>query len=365
MTSEQKPYTFDRVIRILIDLVITVAVIWILRRLSGVLLPFAIALILAFIMDPIVVFIQRFVKKRGRAIFITLFLLLGVMIGFWYLLVPSIGREVGRAGNLIVEYTTTFEVPDWIPENLDEAFKEMAQEERVQALMTPEGIQQIIQKIMPGVWTSLSALSSILFWIIGLFIILLYFIFILADFQTISSTWQNYIPERYRDQAVMLVKDFNGNMTAYFRQQTKIALIECLMFAIGFKILGLPLAITLGIFIGLLYYIPYMQNIGIIPAAFFGLLLSLDTGADFWIIMIEIVAVFAVVAVVQESFLVPKIMGKLTGLNPAIILLSITVWGSLLGILGMIIAIPLTTLLISYYTRFVLKTDIKPSDPVP
>ena len=66
---------------------------------------------------------------------------------------------------------------------------------------------------------------------------------------------------------------------------------------------------------------------------------------------------FAVVQMIQDSLLTPKIMGKVTGLNSAIILLSLSIWGSLLGVLGMIIALPMTTLMLTYYQRYIIKKN--------
>ena len=85
------------------------------------------------------------------------------------------------------------------------------------------------------------------------------------------------------------------------------------------------------------------------------LLEAADTGENFWWILLPAVMVVAVVQVLQDTVLVPKIMGSAMGLNPAVILLALSVWGSLLGFIGLIIALPLTTLLISYYKRFVLE----------
>ena len=87
------------------------------------------------------------------------------------------------------------------------------------------------------------------------------------------------------------------------------------------------------------------------------ILKAADTGQNFWIIIACALAVFAIVQIIQDTFLVPKIMGKITGLNPAIILLSLSIWGSLMGMLGMIIALPLTTLMLSYYQRFIINKE--------
>ena len=117
------------------------------------------------------------------------------------------------------------------------------------------------------------------------------------------------------------------------------------------------MAIGLGLFIGLLNMVPYLQTLGFIPCIILALVKSADTGQNFWLIMLSVLIVFAVVQLIQDGFLTPKIMGHVTGLNAAIILLSLSIWGSLLGMLGMIIALPLTTLLLSYYQRYIIQRE--------
>jgi predicted PurR-regulated permease PerM len=112
-------------------------------------------------------------------------------------------------------------------------------------------------------------------------------------------------------------------------------------------------------FIGLLNMVPYLQLLGFVPTILLAIVKAADTGQNFWVILLLALVVFAVVQMIQDTFLTPKIMGHVTGLNSAIILLSLSVWGSLLGILGMIIALPLTTLLISYYQKYVIKSEKK------
>ncbi len=117
------------------------------------------------------------------------------------------------------------------------------------------------------------------------------------------------------------------------------------------------MAIALGLFIGALNMVPYLQIIGFLPTIVLAILKAADTGENFWVILAGALIVFIVVQAIQDGFLVPRIMGKITGLNPAIILLSLSIWGSLLGMLGMIIALPLTTLMLSYYQRFIINKE--------
>jgi predicted PurR-regulated permease PerM len=147
-------------------------------------------------------------------------------------------------------------------------------------------------------------------------------------------------------------------MNRYFRGQALVALIVSVFFIIGFSIVGLPLAIVFGLFMGVLNMVPYLKTVAVIPALFLAFLQSAETGQSFLNIMFWLVIVFLVIQIVEDLFLVPKIMGKVTGLNPAVILLSLSVWGSLMGVVGLIIALPMTTLLISYYKRLVLKETV-------
>ena len=95
----------------------------------------------------------------------------------------------------------------------------------------------------------------------------------------------------------------------------------------------------------------------LISAPLLAILKAADTGGNFWIIIASALAVFIIVQAIQDGFIVPRVMGKITGLNPAIILLSLSIWGSLMGMLGMIIALPLTTLMLSYYQRFIINRE--------
>jgi predicted PurR-regulated permease PerM len=118
-----------------------------------------------------------------------------------------------------------------------------------------------------------------------------------------------------------------------------------------------PMAIGLGILIGLLDLVPYLHTFALIPTAFLALMEAADTGQNFWVVFGMAVGLFALVQVIIDMIVTPKVMGKAMGLNPAILLLSLSVWGALLGFIGLIIALPLTTLIIAYWQRYVTKEE--------
>ena len=136
-----------------------------------------------------------------------------------------------------------------------------------------------------------------------------------------------------------------------------VAFLVGILFSIGFLIIDFPLAVGFGLFIGLLNMVPYLQLIALVPTVLLALLKAADTGQNFWWILAGAILVFCIVQVIQDGIIVPKVMGRITGLNPAIILLSLSVWGSLMGVVGMIIALPCTSIMLSYYKRYIKRRE--------
>ena len=164
------------------------------------------------------------------------------------------------------------------------------------------------------------------FLIIGLFgftVVVLYLIFILLDYDSVHSGWKRFIPIRYRDIVLTIWDDVTLGMNGYFRAQALIATIVGILFAIGFSLISLPMGVLFGLLIGILNMVPYLQMVAIMPCTFFALVYALETGNSFWVMMGLIVLLFIVIQTIQDMIHVPKIMGNLTGFNPAIILLSL------------------------------------------
>ena len=362
---ERKKITFDLFIRSVMGLVLVVGFLMLLYRLSNVLVPFFLAWLIAYLMFPMVKYFQYKLRLKYRALAIlAAFLFLGVILTLaTFLLLPPIISEFARVKDLIVEYFSSNETASRVPAIINQFIQENIGTTQIMKLLDKQEFQQMIREALPHVWNFFTESVSILFSIFSLLMVILYTIFILFDYETISDGWPSLVPDRYRAYCVNVMKDINEGMNKYFRGQALVAFCVGILFSIGFLIVGLPLASPLGLFIGLLNMVPYLQLIGFIPAIMLAVVKAADTGQSFWLIMLGVLAVFAVVQALQDTILTPKIMGKVMGLNSAIILLSLSIWGSLLGILGMIIALPLTTLLITYYQKYIVKdpTEVKKS----
>ena len=351
-----KPFTFDRVARIIFGLVVISGIIYLIAVLRNALLPFLIAWFLAYMMQPFVKFFQYKLKLKSRILSIIAVILSTLMILtiIGVVIVPSVTQEVNRTIELMQRHNTSYGEIPLIPQSWIRFIEENIEPEQITQLLSKENITKAIKQIVPKMWIVLTNTFSFLFSITIIFVILLYFIFILLDYEKIVNGWLKLIPQRYRPFIQELAGDVEYNMNRYFRGQSLIALSVGILFAIGFKIVNFPLAVILGLFIGFLNLIPYMQTIGIIPMILLSLLKAAETGENFWLIFGSGLLVLGVVQCIQDLYLTPRIMGKAMGLNPALILLSLSIWGTLLGFIGLIIALPMTTLFFSYYKRFIL-----------
>ena len=311
---------------------------------------------------PIVKFFQETCRLKNRllSIIVTLLLISGILTGIVAAVVPAISKQATSLSLSIKNYISQGDSIQYLSPELNTEIKELVQSLDIKALLQSDEVQEGIKKAIPVLSEWISNGISALGGLAVAFVCVLYIIFLLIDYEKITKNWLKYIPERFSGTIQMLVRDLDRNMNAYFRGQALVAGIVGVLFAIGFQIIGLPMAIGMGLIIGVLNLVPYMQALGIPPCILLALIQASETGRPVWVTLVCLAAVFIVVQTIQDMVLVPKIMGDVTGMGPAWILLSLSIWGSLLGVVGMIIALPVTTLLISYYKRFVLKIEDRP-----
>lgn len=359
MNKSSKPFTFDRVVRILFGLTVIVLLFLLVSRLSSVLLPFLIAWLLAYLLQPVVVFFQNTLKFKNRilSVIATLLIFFGAIIGAIWILTPIVSLEIQKLSQLIITYTQKLDVNTFIPMAWQSDIKHYLAHLNIQSVLKDQTIMEGIKKLTPQLWNLINGSLNFVLGLTVVIIILLYLVLILLNYEKLSTGVFQILPPNYRTLIMEVIADLENGMNRYFRGQALIALIVGTLFIIGFSIIQLPLAILLGLFIGLINLVPYLKIVGIIPTAIMGLLRSVETGQSYGSILLGIAIVFLLIQMIEDLILTPKIMGKVTGLNPAVILLSLSIWGSLMGIIGMIIALPMTTLMISYYKRFVLDDE--------
>jgi predicted PurR-regulated permease PerM len=362
MILDDRPYSFDRVVRMALAAGLAWAIIMTLDYLSDVLIPFAVALLLAYILNPVVRRVQGWVGNRGVAITVTLLLFLGLVVGLCWVVLPLMAREIAHMARLISELVSNSRLAaaaqTRLPPDLWQALRDFFATPEVQGFFRTDSFlsmaQTALRKVLPGLMGIISGTYSVIMALVVPAVVLLYLIFLLLDFQKVRVVWKEMIPPAYRAGIVSFVEEFDQGMNRYFRGQTTIVGILAILFAVGFSLIGLPLGILLGLFVGLLNLVPYLQLLGLFPAAILAAIHALETGQSFWVVLGLTGLVFMVVQIVQDALLVPRILGKAMGLSPAVMLLSLSIWGKILGMLGLLIALPMTCLLLAYYRRLVL-----------
>ena len=350
-----KEITFDKFIRWAGIVTLVIAVLYITNYLSEVLLPFFIAWFFAYLLYPVVKFIENklHVKVRAISILLAMGAAIAIVGGVIWLIIPPMISQFDKLGEVLtrwVHQTThtnnlTMLIKEWLQDN----------QTTIERFLKSKDFSDALKTTMPKVFSVVSQTATVLMSIVASMITLLYMFFILLDYETLTANWVRIFPKKNRPFWSALMKDVERELNNYIRGQGMVALCMGIMFCIGFTIIGFPMAIGLGILIGIMDLVPYLHTFALIPTAFLAMLKAADTGQNFWVVFGLAVLVFCVVQVITDMVVTPKIMGKAMGLNPAILLLSLSIWGALLGFLGLIVALPLTTLLIAYWQRYVTR----------
>ncbi len=355
-TIERRKYDFDSVVRMLLGVAGVLAAILVINYLSGILLPFAVGCLLAYMLEPCVKWLKRVLRVKGRMLpaVIAMLAFLGVIYLLLVFAVPYMVSEIATMGKLLTRYATKElsatglppQVQQWIGENLNP--------EAISQLLSKDQWAKLAQSVMNGTWTvvggTLSVIGTAASWLFAL----IYMFFVMIDYDKVSQGFRNAVPERYRATTMRIVDDVTDTMSRYFRGQALVSLCVGVIFAIEFSIIGLPMAVVFGLTIGMMNMVPYLQLVSIPFAAFLCLVQSVATGAPFWPIAGWTFAAYCICQALQDLLITPLIMKQQMGLRPAVIFLSLSIWGYVLGFIGLIIALPLTTLIVSYYSELVL-----------
>lgn len=359
------PITFDRFARLLIALAVVLSLWFAVSYLSPVLIPFAAAGVLTYLLNPVCNFLQHTCRLRYRVVcvLLTIALAFAVVVGLLWLCVPPIVHELSLLKDAAIAYFTDHgqnnaSIPDAVRHMVDSQFADVD----VVSLLESDNVQGLVKEVLPPVWALFRSAASLLVSVVASLIGLLYLFFLLLDYERYRRSWQQLVPAKYRPLARQVVGDIIHYMCGYFRGQFFIALSNCVMFTLGFLVIGFPMPVALGCFIGIISFVPYLQLFGILPATLLALLEASKTGENFWLLTLGMLAVYVVVQVIQDTIVTPRVMGHIMGLSPAIVLLALTAGAFVGGIGGLMVSLPLTTIALTYYRRYAVRDGASPTN---
>ena len=369
----------------------------VLHLLSPVLWPLAVAGVFAYLLDPVVDVIERRGAPRARAILCVFALAAMIVVGLFGSVVPQVLRETRQLAEKIPFYASRIQdrAQYWIdnpPKFLERFLKRQPDgSSSTNALPTtpstaistngpaspdssasaPSGwgttidaktlqsATAMLAKALPtvGAWL-FGQVSKVASWfgvLAGVALIPVYAFYFLLEKEGIEKRWTDYLPvakSEFKDELVFVLKSINDYLIAFFRGQVIVALCDGVLYTLGFFIVGLPYAFLLGALATVLTMIPFL---GAITTCVLALVIALVQFGD-WLHPVLVLAVFAVVQTLEGLVISPKIMGDRVGLHPLSIIIAVMVGTTLLGgVLGGILAIPLTAALRVVMFRYVWK----------
>ena len=263
-----KEITFDKFIRWAGIVTLVIAVLYITNYLSEVLLPFFIAWFFAYLLYPVVKFIENklHVKVRAISILLAMGAAISIVGGVIWLIIPPMIDQFDKLGEVLtrwVHQTThtnnlTMLIKEWLQDN----------QTTIERFLKSKDFSDALKTTMPKVFSVVSQTATVLMSIVASMITLLYMFFILLDYETLTANWVRIFPKKNRPFWSALMKDVERELNNYIRGQGMVALCMGIMFCIGFTIIGFPMAIGLGILIGIMDLVPYLHTFALIPTAF-------------------------------------------------------------------------------------------------
>ena len=344
---------------------------WLLDRLTPVLLPLAIAGILAFLLNPLVDFFEPKMSAKVSFLFSKIqnpkrvkAILLVLMIGFCIItaltlvtLTTVVPEMLKLAEETKVEYVQQ-NIRNWATENKGTDWGKLMMLGKLEtidlsALMTA-GEQQLTRFSEKGVSEAIALIGLLA----GLALVPVYVFYFLLEARTIEMKWSDYLPlkeSRFKEEAVFVLSSFNDCLVVFFRGQVLVAFCVGVCLAIGFSIIGLPYAILIGLAAGLLGIIPYF---GVIASTIPVLLLSLVYGDQMIVdgAGAPVLALFvcALVLFLEKTVIQPKIIGERVGMHPVAVIISVLMGATLVGgVIGGLLAIPVAMALRTVLFRYV------------
>lgn len=318
--------------------------IWLVAELQVVLVPFALGLLLAYLLDPLIDRIETWKVPRtvaiGGLVLISLVAIGIVMISIVPILVDQIGSLVNNMPGYFSQIQSWFDFKllPWLggmgfnvsPDTLSEAF-------------FGEGAEagQMLQGLLGGALEFTSGLYTLLAQLLNLLLVPVVAFYLLKDYDIIAAWAGDLIPSDRRPFISRLGGDIGKALSNYLRGQFAVCASIGLLYGIGLGILGIQYAALLGLAAAVLSLIPYVGSILTMLIAGAVALLGPDPLSD----LLKVGIVFAVIQTLDGNLITPKIMGERFGLHPVVIMFSVLVFAVLFGFIGLLIAVPLTAVL--------------------
>lgn len=356
------PSRRNRLFLVAVLALVVVLTLWAAR---GALFPYLFALVLAYLMLPLVNLLERLLARRAKigarwprriAILLVYLLTVGVIVGFFASVVPVVGQQFetlwASRGELIAGAERRGrDLLVWYEENIPPNIQTYVEDALQQLGNT------MARALQTGVTRTFTAVTNTVSFLIGMFVVPFWLFYVLQDQSKAMRALFALPPNRWRADAVNLVRIVDNILGAYIRGQLLLCVFIGVMVTISLTLLGVRFSALLGLIAGLFEILPFIGPlIGLIPAVLVATIQSPLLGL--WTLI-----VFLAIQQLENVVLVPRISGKAVELHPALIMLVIVIGNQVAGLWGMLLAVPVTAVLRDVFKYLYLRLQDEPIGP--
>lgn len=341
------PFRATPVARRLMQLGTLFFAVWFISSILGILAPFLIALLIAYILNPLVRELERRKIPRWTSSLVLVILLIGLVLAAGVYIVPvaieqlqlvtqragALADEVGRA----IESGSLFDVLARFGISPEKAREALIQH------ITPK-LEEVLRRLFEALFGVVTGVTSVAQQILNIVIIPFVLFYLLKDFPLIAHRSTMLVPARSRERFVVMAGRADALMGRYFRGAILVALIQGTISATVLWLIGVQYAVVLGIMTSVLNFVPY---VGLIVSLIVASIVALFSGGALSTKVLLVVALYLGQKLLEGTVLAPKIIGTQVGLHPVVLILSLLVFGYFLGFVGLLIAVPATALLLA------------------
>lgn len=378
----------------------------VLGFLQPILVPFAVAAVLAYLLEPGVAWLERRGLKRQPSVLLAFALFSLALAGLAWWVVPKIADQTSNLAKKVPSYTikartavlefaakietdygitliphTTAETTAAPPTSAltsntqSESTAEGAENSfdiDFKALLTGDWVQTtlpaLIRNVSRFIGSSVGGFLGVFGFMLSFIIVPLYLYYFLIESAKIKQQWSDYLPLRastFKDELVACLTEINSYLIAFFRGQLFVSVINGLATGAGLMIVGLDFGLLIGLALCVAGIIPYL-GIALcwIPAVIIGAVQGgsvLIPGDPWWALPLAVSVVFIIVQQIDGLFITPRIVGEAVGLHPMTVIASVLVWALLLGgLLGAILAVPMTASVKVLFQRYIWRARLAP-----
>ncbi|UJF23719.1 AI-2E family transporter [Suttonella sp. R2A3] len=343
--------------RLFLWLVVVFAIGWLLFKLSPILTPFLMAALIAYLGDPLADRLEARKIPRAMAVtivFASFFIGIALII---LVLIPTLDSQVSRLAQNVPDYFS------WAREQIGPMMEKYLSIDP--ATFNLEGVQKALKENLGDTSSFLKKLIAglakpanfIVTWGTYLFLIPVVAFYLLRDWDILLAKINDLIPRSKQDMVKELASRCDYVLGGFLRGQVLVMLALGVLYAVGLSVLGLDLAIIIGLFAGLVSFVPYLGLIvGILIAGLMAIIQFQD-----WVHPLGVVIIFTLAQMIEGTILTPKFVGERTGLHPVAVLFSVLAGGQLFGFLGILLALPIAAMInvfLGYFKEHYLQSEL-------